>query len=74
MIKLDKTFCNDLNNKRETIILSFVMQLAKKLKIKVLCEGVETKEYSDYLKSIGCTLIQGFLFDRPIPSEEFKTK
>lgn len=74
MIKLDKTFCNDLNNKRETIILSFVMQLAKKLKIKVLCEGVETKEYCDYLKTIGCTLIQGFLFDRPIPAEEFKAK
>ncbi len=74
MIKLDKTFCNDINNKRENIILSFVMQLAKKLKIRVLCEGVETKEYSDYLKSIGCTLIQGFLFDRPIPQEDFKTK
>ena len=74
IIKLDKSFCNDIDNKKETIILSFVMKLAKKLKIKVLCEGVETQEYSDYLKSIGCTLIQGFLYDRPMPSADFEEK
>lgn len=74
LIKLDKSFCNDIDNKKETIVLSFVMKLAKKLKMKVLCEGVETQEYSDYLKSIGCTLIQGFLYDRPMPATDFETK
>lgn len=74
IIKLDKGFCSDVSNKKETAILSFIMQLAKKLKMKVLCEGVETQEYSDYLKSIGCTLIQGYLFDKPMISTDFKTK
>ncbi|MBR6071362.1 MAG: EAL domain-containing protein [Acholeplasmatales bacterium] len=74
IIKLDKSFCNNIENKKETAVLSFVMQLAKKLNIKVLCEGVETQEYSDYLKSIGCTLIQGYLYDKPLPSIEFKNK
>ncbi len=74
IIKLDKSFCNNIDNKKETIVLSFVMKLAKELNIKVLCEGVETQEYSDYLKSIGCTLIQGFLYDRPMPSVDFEKK
>lgn len=74
IIKLDKGFCSNIDNKKETAVLSFVMQLAKKLKIKVLCEGVETQDYSDYLKSIGCTLIQGYLYDKPIPADDFKKK
>lgn len=74
LIKLDKNFCSNQENEKENIILSFVMSLAKKLKMDVLCEGVETQEFADYLKQIGCTMVQGFLFERPIPSEEFKEK
>ncbi len=74
LIKLDKNFCNNQENEKENIILSFVTSLAKQLKMDVLCEGVETQEFADYLKNIGCNLVQGFLFERPIPSEEFKEK
>lgn len=74
LIKLDKNFCSNKENEKENIILSFVMALAKKLKMDVLCEGVETQEFAEYLKTIGCTLVQGFLFERPIPSEDFKKK
>ncbi len=74
IIKLDKSFCNNQDNKREAIVLSFVMQLAKQLNIQVLCEGVETQAFCDYLKTIGCTLVQGYLYDKPMPSEQFKEK
>ena len=60
--------------KKELIILKFVMQLAKQLKMEVLCEGVETEEFCKYLQSLGCNLVQGFLFERPIPADTFKNK
>ena len=74
LIKLDKGFCANQYNEKENIILSFVMALAKNLHMDGLCEGVETSEFVEYLKSIGCNLVQGFFFERPIPSSDFKTK
>ena len=74
LIKLDKGFCANRDNEKENIILSFVMALAKNLHIDVLCEGVETSEFVEFLKTIGCNLVQGFFFERPIPSNDFKTK
>ena len=46
--------------------------MAKKLDIKVLSEGVETQEQSDFLKEIKCDMAQGFLFSKPVPREEFE--
>ena len=74
LIKLDKNFCSNQENEKETIILSMIMKLTKKLKLKVLCEGVETQDYADYLKSIGCDIVQGYLYDKPIPASQFKEK
>ena len=74
LIKLDKNFCSNQENEKETIILAMIMKLTKKLKLKVLCEGVETQDYADYLKSIGCDIVQGYLYDKPIPAAQFKEK
>lgn len=74
IIKLDKNFCSNRKNEKEEIILKSIMKLSKDLDIKVLCEGVETNEYCEFLKTIGCFLIQGYLFDKPIPKDEFKDK
>ena len=73
-IKLDRNFCSNKEGEKEKIILSFIMKLAEKLNVDVLCEGVETKELIDFLQSIGCNIVQGFYYDRPLPSEEFKNK
>ena len=74
MIKLDKGFCSNQDNEKEKIILGFVMELAHELDMDVLCEGVETQEFMEYLKGIGCNIVQGFLFDRPIPAINFYEK
>ncbi|MBQ3253022.1 MAG: EAL domain-containing protein, partial [Acholeplasmatales bacterium] len=71
---LDRNFCSNKEGEKEKIILSFIMKLAEKLNVDVLCEGVETKELIDFLQSIGCNIVQGFYYDRPLPSEEFKNK
>ncbi|MBR4496492.1 MAG: EAL domain-containing protein [Acholeplasmatales bacterium] len=74
IIKLDKTFCSNINNSKEQTILSFVMKLVKDLDIDVLCEGVETKEFIDNLKQLGCFIVQGYYYSKPILHEEFLTK
>lgn len=77
IIKLDKVFLQDEaldNNLKENdkIIISCIIDMARKLRITSLCEGVETPEQSDYLSEIGCELQQGYYFSRPIPEKDFK--
>ena len=69
MIKLDIGF---LDGGRGGIILSSVVQMAKWLGTPVIAEGVETAEQADYMKSLGCNYIQGFLYSKPIPEDEFR--
>ena len=74
IIKLDKELCNNVNNKKEIIILKYITELVKSLNMKVLCEGVEDVALRDYLKEIGCDYIQGYLYDKPLPIEDFIKK
>lgn len=73
IIKLDKVFLKDDNlQESDKIIISCVVDMAKRLQITSLCEGVETLEQSDYLKEAGCQIQQGYYFSKPIPQEEFE--
>lgn len=73
IIKLDKVFLReDTLQESDKIIISCVVDMAKRLSITSLCEGVETPEQSDYLREIGCQIQQGYYFSRPIPQEEFE--
>lgn len=73
IIKLDKVFLkNDDLQESDKIIISCVVDMAKRLKITSLCEGVETLEQSDYLKEVGCQIQQGYYFSRPIPQDVFE--
>lgn len=74
IIKLDKDLCNNVNNKKEIIILKYITELGKSLNMKVLCEGVEDVGLRDYLKEIGCNYIQGYLYDKPLPTDDFIKK
>lgn len=73
IIKLDKVFLkDDILQESDKIVISCMVDMAKRLSIVSLCEGVETLEQSDYLKEIGCQIQQGYYFSRPIPQEEFE--
>lgn len=73
IIKLDKVFLKEGDlQESDKIIISCVVDMAKKLQIMSLCEGVETVEQSNYLKEVGCQAQQGFYFSRPIPQEVFE--
>ena len=46
--------------------------MAKWLETQVLAEGVETIEQADFLKSVGCNYVQGYLYAKPMPEEEMR--
>ncbi len=72
VLKLDKEFLDDFeNDKDEKIIIPSVIEMAKKLNLNVVCEGVETMEQVEFLKSVGCDYAQGYFYSRPIPQEQF---
>lgn len=73
MLKLDFKFLSGKENTgRGGNILSSVVRMAHWLSLPVLAEGVETKEQADYLKGLGCNLMQGYYFSRPLPAEQFE--
>lgn len=74
VLKLDKTFLNKENDKRNTIICENIVKMAKELGMEVICEGVETKQQVRFLKAIGCSKAQGYLFDRPLEVSEFEKR
>jgi EAL domain-containing protein (putative c-di-GMP-specific phosphodiesterase class I) len=49
-----------------------VIALAHSLNLKVIAEGVETKEQRDFLVENGCSSIQGYFYSKPIPAQEIK--
>lgn len=73
VIKLDKEFFGHDNMQREEqIIVSSIISMAKQLNMKVLSEGVETQNQSDFLRSVRCDMAQGYLYSRPIPVGDFE--
>ena len=65
-LKIDMEFLNRFGEKSKTILAS-VVDMAKKLGIQTLAEGVETEEHRVYLSRIGCEKMQGYLFGKPRP-------
>ncbi|WP_352399393.1 EAL domain-containing protein [Anaerotignum sp.] len=75
ILKLDMKFLgSDFKGERSGNILNAVVRMAAALKLPVLAEGVETKEQADFLRSIGCLLMQGYFFDRPMPVSDFEER
>lgn len=72
-IKIDRIFLNPENGKREQII-GLIVDIAEALNMKVICEGIETKEDIEMLDKLNCKRGQGFYFSKPIPCKEFIKK
>lgn len=72
IVKLDKVFLNDFNvNKKARDIITFAVQMIKKIGMKVVAEGIETEEQAAFLREIGCDYAQGYLFSKPVPARDF---
>ena len=71
-LKLDMAFIKDIAiDNKEMHIVEFVLDVAKFLGVPVIAEGVESREQYLLLKDLGCNIIQGYYFSRPLTSSEF---
>jgi EAL domain-containing protein (putative c-di-GMP-specific phosphodiesterase class I) len=74
-LKIDKSFVSDLPDTFEdAAIVSSVIQLANGLGLRVVAEGVETREQLQFLQESGCREVQGFYFSYPIAVEDLLTQ
>lgn len=72
ILKLDMCLLSDnMDNKKGGTILSSIIRMAKWLDLPVIAEGIEHISQADYLNSIGCNYIQGYLYARPMASDDF---
>ena len=72
VLKIDMNFLRSFDtNKKTRVILGTIVNMAKELGIHTLAEGVETQEQYDFLRRIGCEKLQGYLFGKPKPRDEF---
>ncbi|MDR3385659.1 MAG: EAL domain-containing protein [Rudaea sp.] len=71
-IKIDISFIRNLvGDAGDRVIVKAIIDLSRSLHLRVVAEGVETAEQLAILREYGCNHVQGYLFARPIPSEEF---
>lgn len=74
-IKIDRSFIDKKTfSKSDKIIIGSIIDMASKLDLEVICEGVETFEQISLLKELGCYKAQGFFFDKPLPKLEFEAQ
>ena len=73
-LKIDRSLFQNESDPRERVLVRHILESAKELGLKTVAEGVETRGYVEYLKSLGCDYIQGYVFYRPMPVEEFEER
>ena len=72
-LKLDMQFIRSaFGGRRDTRLLEVMFRLAEAFQVPTIAEGVETEEQMLALKAMGCDVIQGYYFSRPLPSDEFE--
>lgn len=72
-IKIDKSFIRDIeSNTTNSAIVEAIINLGRKLQIKVIAEGVENTSELMWLNNHGCTEIQGYIYSKPLPKEDFE--
>ena len=73
ILKIDQSFIRDIGTDvNDETIVNAIIQMAHTLGLEVIAEGVETQIHFDFLASLNCDYIQGYLFSKPVPGPEAK--
>ena len=71
-LKLDRGFFRTAqDSERARIVVRNMLNMADELRMLTVAEGVETEEQVKFLETSGCDIVQGYIFGRPMPAEEF---
>ena len=75
-IKLDKSFLQKISIEEDTDrnVVRNIIDMVNTLNMKVVAEGIETDYQREFLKKVNCHVGQGFLFDKPMPKEQFEIR
>ena len=74
ILKIDRVLLNDCNhNTRSQVVTEMIINLAHRLHMKVIAEGIETEEQLAFLRELNCDMGQGFLIGKPMESNQFMT-
>lgn len=71
-LKIDQAFVQELSESNYAIVKT-IISLAMNLNLKVIAEGVETKEQAALLDSLACYNVQGFLYSKPLPNDQVES-
>ena len=71
-LKIDMIFIrNAFTTENDNKMIKIIIDIASYLKVPTIAEGVESKEQVAVLKELGCDIVQGYYFSKPVPNEEF---
>ena len=77
-LKIDKSFVDTIaaagEREEDVVVIRHIISLAKELGFVCLAEGAESKNQVDRLRQLGCEIIQGYYYSKPIPIEEYEKK
>jgi diguanylate cyclase (GGDEF)-like protein len=72
-LKIDQSFVRNIaQSSSDMALCEAIVSMAHKLNLKVIAEGIETKQQRDLLAAIGCDFGQGYLFSKPLPAEDLE--
>jgi EAL domain-containing protein (putative c-di-GMP-specific phosphodiesterase class I) len=69
-VKIDQSFVKKLDHKNKLLIVKSIVDLGHNLGLRIIAEGVETKNHVDALKNLGCERLQGYYFSKPKPAKK----
>ena len=72
VLKIDKSFVDDIDQFTNQRIVTAVLDLARQLGVRTIAEGIETELQAGLLEELGCRLGQGYLYSRPVPQADFR--
>ena len=73
VLKMDRAFIRNIEHDDKDIqLVALILDIARNLKIPVVAEGVETEEQMKLLKELGCELVQGYYFSKPLHATDFE--
>jgi len=71
-LKIDMIFIKNAFAQNDNQLIKIIIDIASYLKVPTIAEGVETIEQVAVLKALGCDIVQGYYFSKPIPADEFE--